>query len=381
MSENTTPQKTPVKSTKGLGRGLGSLLGGGDEGAFSKTAPGGVQAVEALTKKIEAKQESAIKVGFIDLSKPVAPTPAAANVTSAPLADVSPVAPAPTVTPATAPIQAAASVVVNVPEHARIWQIPIEKLNPNPKQPRQNFEKAPLDELANSIREKGIIQPILVRKQDDGEFEIIAGERRWRAAQLAGLKEVPAVLKNSEDREVLELALIENIQRENLNPVEEAEAYEFLIKKYNLTQNDLAQKVGKERATVANVLRLLQLQPSVRQMVSKGEISLGQAKVLLSVTDGDLQSKIAHKAKADSLSVRALEKLILKAKELKDVPDSKPLGAREKAAADLGEELQKLIGSKVALDYDGGKGRITIHFYSDDELNQIADTLRDSWRK
>ncbi len=369
MSENTTSQKTPVKPNKGLGRGLGSLLGSSDEGAFSKTAPGGTQVVEALTKKIEAKQESAIKVGFIDLSKPVA-----APVTASPAKEPEKTA-ASEVAAAPAPVAAPA-----VPDHARIWQIPIEKLNPNPNQPRQNFEKAPLDELANSIREKGVIQPILVRKQDDGEFEIIAGERRWRAAQLAGLKEVPAVIKNSEDQEVLELALIENIQRENLNPVEEAEAYEYLIKKYNLTQGDLAKKVGKERATVANVLRLLQLQPGVRQMVSKGEISLGQAKVLLGVTDFELQNKLAHKAKDESLSVRALEKLIAKAKDSAD-SETKTMGAREKAAAVLGEELQKLIGSKVSLDYDGGKGRITIHFYSDEELNQIADTLRDSWRK
>lgn len=354
MSDNTNPLTKAPPKAKGLGRGLGSLLGSTDEGAFSKATPAATNALEALTEKIEKKAEPAIREGFVE-STPVVVQP-----------------------PVQIPIP---PVVPSVPDHARIWQIPIEKLNPNPKQPRQNFEKAPLEELANSIREKGVIQPILVRKQPDGEFEIIAGERRWRAAQLAGLKEVPAVLKNSEDQETLEIALIENIQRENLNPIEEAEAYEFLIKKYNLTQNDLAQKVGKERATVANVLRILQLEPGVRQMVSKGEISLGQAKVLLGVTDGTIQAQLAAKARSEALSVRALEKLVARAKLAKDDSTSKKLDARAKAAADLGEELQKLIGSKVALDYDNGKGKIVIHFYSDDELNQVADTLRDSWRR
>ncbi len=356
MSDTANPQpKTPHKA-KGLGRGLGSLLGSTDEGAFSKSSVGASRALEALTEKIEKKAEPAIREGFIE----------AAPVLQTPVEKI---------------VEKIVTVTAPIPDHARIWQIAIEKLNPNPKQPRQNFEKGPLDELANSIKEKGVIQPILVRRIDGDEFEIIAGERRWRAAQLAGLKEVPAIIKKSEDQEVLEIALIENIQRENLNPIEEAEAYDFLIKKYNLTQNDLAQKVGKERATVTNVLRILQLEPGVRQMVSKGEISLGQAKVLLGVEDGSLQTQLANKAKSESLSVRALEKLVTRAKVATDSATTKKLDARAKAAADLGEELQKLIGSKVALDYDNGKGKIVIHFYSDDELNQVADTLRDSWRR
>ncbi len=332
MSENVQATRTNQKS-KGLGRGLGSLLGPTNEGAFSKTSVVN-QVVEEVTAKIEANQQSepAISQGIME----------------------------------------------SIPEGSRIWHIAIENVEPNPDQPRQVFNKEALAELANSIREKGIIQPLLVRKKEDGKFEIIAGERRWRAAQLAGLKEVPALIKTSEDQEVLELALIENIQRENLNPIEEAEAYDFLIKKYNLTQNDLAQKVGKERATITNVLRLLQLQPGVREMVSRGEISLGQAKVLLSLTDAQLQVDWAKKAKEESLSVRELEKRVAKAKsgEVEKVEDS----VRTRAAADLAEELQKLIGSKVAIDYNAGKGRIVIHFYSDEELNQIADTLRDSWR-
>jgi ParB family chromosome partitioning protein len=179
----------------------------------------------------------------------------------------------------------------------------------------------------------------------------------------------------------LELALIENIQRENLNVIEEAEAYDMLIKKYDLTQQDMANKVGKDRATIANVLRLLQLQPEVRQMVSSNELSLGQAKVLLGVSEPKTQVKLAKKTKEESLSVRALEKLVQGAKAPSTAPvlsDNDAL--RSKMAANLQEELQKLIGTKVNLDYDKGKGKLSIHFYSDAELNQMADRLRDAWQ-
>ena len=358
MSENTTQHKSPSKNHKGLGRGLGSLLGPTNEGAFSKALPTPEKTLEALTAKMPSQNEPALRAAFIET--PVTATPSPTSV----LDEAPPVQP----TPAPA-----------IPNNMRIWSLPIEKLAPNPKQPRQIFEKEPLQELAGSIKEKGIIQPLLVRKLAEDKFEIIAGERRWRAAQLAGLKEVPALIKESEDQEVLELALIENIQRENLNAVEEAEAYDYLIKKYNLTQQDLAQKVGKDRATVANMLRILQLQPGVRLMVSKGELSLGQAKVLLSVQDGKLQEELAVRCKDESLSVRALEKLVVKAKAPVE-PEKVTEDPRALAAKNLGEELQKLLGSKVVLDYDQGKGRITIHYYSDQELNQIVDTLRDSWR-
>lgn len=365
MSENQQPQKPNSKAQKGLGRGLGSLLSTGGDGAFSKTTPPAEKVLEALTQAMPSQAQPAIQQGFVETATP-------SKIEDA---QVKSSAPAPQAVQVSSPMVAAPS----VPPGMRVWQIPIEKIFPNANQPRQVFEKEALTELSNSIREKGIIQPILLRKSPDGEYEIIAGERRWRAAQMAGLKEVPALIKETSEQEVLELALIENIQRENLNAVEEAEAYEFLIKKYNLTQNDLAQKVGKDRATVANMLRILQLQPGVRQMVSRGEISLGQAKVLLGVTEGRLQQDLAQKAKNDNLSVRALEKLVAKAKITNELPSEKE-DARSKAAKALAEELQKLIGAKVLLDYDNGKGRIVISFYSDSELNQIADTLRDSWR-
>jgi ParB family transcriptional regulator, chromosome partitioning protein len=344
MSETTHSQKQPIKGAKGLGRGLGSLLSG-EDGAFAKNSPGADKTLQALTEKLPSQKDPAIQQGFIETKSP-APQPAPA-----------------------------------VPNHLRIWQVAIEKIAANPNQPRQVFDKEPLQELANSIHEKGIIQPLLLRKKGEG-FEIIAGERRWRAAQIAGLKEVPALIKESEDQEVLELALIENIQRENLNPIEEAEAYDFLIKKYNLTQQDLAQKVGKERATVANLLRLLGLDPAVRQMVSNKELSLGQAKVLLAITEGKQQQAMAERARKESLSVRALEKLVAKPKlEAVALEPNEDEQLRSMLAKDLGEEIQKLIGSKVVLDYDKGKGKIAISFYTDAELNQIADRLRKSWQQ
>jgi ParB family chromosome partitioning protein len=335
MSDQTQQQKTQGKA-KGLGRGLGSLLGTSDDGAFSKTIP--------ARPPLPALRENFVEKS---IAPPVTPQPA----------------------------------VAQVPNHLRIWQVAIEKLEPNPKQPRQVFSKEPLQELANSIKEKGIIQPLLVRKMGEDKFEIIAGERRWRAAQIAGLKEVPVLVKETQDQEVLELALIENIQRENLNPIEEAEAYDYLMKKYTLTQLDLAQKVGKDRATVANVLRLLQLNGAVRQMVSNNELSLGQAKVLMSISDPTVQQSMAQKAKNLQLSVRALEKMVVKSKAPATAAiTSDDQVLRAKMAATLGEELQKLIGSKVTLDYTEGQGKIAIHFYSEQELNQIADRLRDSWQ-
>lgn len=352
-------QKHQAVKGKGLGRGLGSLLGSGDEGAFGKTANDGKRVLEKLVEK-------AVAHPLPQVAAPVAAPAVAPVIASA-------VEPAPVAAPvAAAPV---------VPNHLRIWQIPIEKIEANPKQPRQHFEKSALDELALSILEKGVIQPILVRKSGPDKFEIIAGERRWRASQLAGLHEIPSIIKDSDEREVLELALIENIQRENLNVIEEAEAYDFLIKKYDLTQQDMANKVGKDRATVANVLRMLQLQPEVRQMVSANELSLGQAKVLLSVGDAKAQIKLAKKTKDESLSVRALEKLVAGSKAAAEAPAvSENDALRSKMAASLAEELQKLVGSKVNLDYDKGKGKLTIHFYSDAELNQLADRLRDAWQ-
>lgn len=267
---------------------------------------------------------------------------------------------------------------------ARVWQIAIENVIPNKNQPRQIFSPDDLKELSDSIREKGILQPIVARKMKDGGYEIVAGERRWRAAQLAGLHVVPVILKEIDDQEALELALIENIQRADLNPMEEAEAYAHLIKKYNLTQQRLSEKVGKERVTIANTMRLLNLAPEVRIMVSKGELSLGQAKVLLSVEDFASQRRLADRVKNDRLSVRATEKLVLKAfKELDQAERANESGENlaKKTALGLADDMQKLLGTKVDIDYSSGRGKISISFYSDDDLNNLAEKIKSAWQK
>lgn len=196
---------------------------------------------------------------------------------------------------------------------------------------------------------------------------------------MAGLKEVPALIKDSSEKETLELALIENIQRENLNPVEEAEAYDYLMETYNLTQQELADRVGKERATVANLLRLLNLTEDVRKMVSEGSLALGQAKVLMGLTDASAQKTIALQARNLGLSVRSLEKLVAKAKNVKSADQLASISVTDPHIENLRTELQKMVGSKVGIDYNEGKGRILLHFYSDDGLNDIVDRLRDAW--
>ncbi|MCB0355959.1 MAG: ParB/RepB/Spo0J family partition protein, partial [Bdellovibrionales bacterium] len=268
-----------------------------------------------------------------------------------------------------------------VPDHMRVWQVRTDRIVANKEQPRKIFIDEELESLTASIKEKGILQPITVRKLAEDKFEIIAGERRWRAAQRAGLQEVPVLLKDVDDSTSLELALIENIQREDLNPVEEAEAYFHLIKKYKMTQQQLAEKIGKERATVANVLRLLNLSPEVRKMVASCEISLGQAKALMALSDPKKQKSLAIKARDNQLSVRAVEKLVAKYRDSKKEEPTEQDILKDKSVETLRVELQRMLGTKVSIDYNTGKGKISIAFYSDEELNGIIDKIRESWKK
>lgn len=264
----------------------------------------------------------------------------------------------------------------------RVWKIAIDKLVPGAYQPRKSFNKETLGELAASIKENGIIQPITVRKRSAGGFEILAGERRWRAAQIAGFHEVPAIIKTISDREALQLSLIENIQREDLDPIEEAESYQKLIEEFGLSQLEAAEKVGKERSTVANALRLLSLPYEIRELVIKKEISAGHAKAILALTEKDKQLAFAKKILEKGLSVRALEAEIkIFTKEKNNQPKSQSSAditqdLAEKLAIELADQLQKTLGTKVEIKYKSGKGAVSIQFYSDDQLTQIYEKLK-----
>lgn len=251
-------------------------------------------------------------------------------------------------------------------------------LSPDKTQPRKNFDEAALAELAESVKQFGVLEPLLVQKKED-YFQIIAGERRFRAAIKAGLKKIPVLIKEYNAQEILEVSLIENIQRENLDPIEEAQAYQRLAEEYHLTQEDIAAKVGKSRPAVANALRLLRLDPELRTLVAEGSLSTGHAKVLLGVENAELRQALAQKCISDLWSVRQLEKAVEAAAKVKEGPseDEDPMKRAEKLAFDAaGEEMQKIFGTKVQILPGKKKGRIEIEYYSEDELERLLGMLR-----
>ncbi len=256
--------------------------------------------------------------------------------------------------------------------------LPLVQIRPSPLQPRKEFSAESLQELADSIREQGIVQPLIVRPGPEG-FELIAGERRWRAAQQAGLTEVPVVVREATDREVVELALIENLQRENLNPIEEAFGYAQLSSQFQLTQEDIARRVGKSRAVVANALRLLKLPDPVRELVRQGQLSVGHAKVLLSVSEPSRLQKLAQRVMAEALNVRQTEQLAARWNGTSVVPPptaAPPVStATDPHVADLENRLRERLGTAVHLRYRRGQGAIEIRFFSDDELNRLLGLI------
>ena len=261
-----------------------------------------------------------------------------------------------------------------IPEKGEeISYLDVERIMPGKQQPRRVFHEESLKELAASIKEKGVLQPVIVSRTGDGAFNLIAGERRWRASILAGLKKIPALIKNVASKDSLEIALIENIQREDLNPIETAEDFNRLVKDFELTQEDLAARVGKERATVANYLRLLKLPEEIKTMLYNGSLSMGHARALLSIEGRTRQVEAARKIIKSSLSVRETEVM---ARNI-----SKPLKGGEKIQIDpqiasLEEKLIKHLGTKVHIVHKGKKGgKIEIEYFSLDEFDRLIEIL------
>ena len=250
----------------------------------------------------------------------------------------------------------------------------INEVEPNRDQPRKNFDEDALLELSDSIKQFGVLQPLLVLKRKD-YYEIIAGERRWRAAKLAGVKEVPVIEKEYTDQEILEIGLIENIQRENLNPIEEAIAYKRLLEEFNLKQDEVAERVSKSRTAVTNSMRLLKLSDKVQQMIIDDMISTGHARALLAIDDPELQYTLANKIFDEKLSVRETEKLVKEIKNPKKPKEKKPV-ANSFIYQDLEEKMKSVFGTKVSIASKGkGKGKIEIEYYSDDELEHLFDMM------
>ncbi len=256
-----------------------------------------------------------------------------------------------------------------------ITEIETEKIKPNPNQPRKNFDVDALNELASSIKTHGIVQPIVVNDLGNGSYMIIAGERRWRAANICGLKTVPAVIRNYTDKQVKEISIIENLQREDLNPVEAARAIKELMDEYGLTQDAVAERIGKSRPAVANTLRLLSLYPDVLKLVEDGKLSAGHARCLVTVEDKNNQIKLANSVVQKNLSVRDLEKAV---KNLENASTQKRSIVSQEQSLELKEliiQMQKTFATKVTAIGNDNKGRIYIDYYTRDDLDRISELL------
>lgn len=255
---------------------------------------------------------------------------------------------------------------------SRETMIRVSDIEPNKSQPRKKFDEDALQELADSIKQYGVIQPLILQKRDK-YYEIIAGERRWRAARIAGLKEVPAIIKDYSPQEIVEIALIENIQREDLNPIEEAQTYQRLIQEFNLKQDEVAERVSKSRAAVTNSMRLLKLDERVQQMLIDDMLSSGHARALLAIEDKDKQYHLANRIFDEKLSVRETEKLV---KQLtKEKPEKETAATQEDdfIYRDLEDRIRSIVGTKVSIHNKKNKGSIEIEYYSREELERIID--------
>ncbi len=328
-------------SKPALGRGLSALLGGKPSGA-SPFAPVAAAAAPA-------------------------PSSAAAAPTAA-----NPTPPAPAAGPG------------EIDEVPRVRQVPVGRVRPSALQPRRDFPAESLRELADSIREQGILQPLVVRPAGE-HLELIAGERRWRAAQLAGLPEVPVIVREADDTTALELMLVENLQREDLNPIDEAQGYAELLSRFQLTQEAVATKVGRSRTAVANALRFLRLPVTVQAMIREGQLSAGHAKVILGLPDPADQASVAATAMANGLSVRQVEELVTRHLAPAATPSTASTAAamratpavplRDPHVASLEDKLRQRLGTKVTLRYRAGRGQVDIRFFSDAELERVLEIV------
>lgn len=254
-----------------------------------------------------------------------------------------------------------------------IEEIEIDKIQPNKDQPRKTFNEDSLHQLKESIQAHGLVQPIVVNK-DHEYYQIVAGERRWRAAKLAGLTRIPCVIKNYSDETVAKIALVENLQREDLNDIEEAIAYQTLIEKFNLTQDRISEAVGKSRSHIANTMRLLKLDHHVRDMVVHGKISGGHARALLRIDNAEKQKEMAERIHLHGLSVRDIENYVSKKAPVKKKTEKKQTGNKHELQA-IEERLRDLLSTKVEIKHHKNKGTIEIEYYSEDELNRIVQLL------
>jgi len=261
------------------------------------------------------------------------------------------------------------------PDGRRVLAIPIHEVHPNPNQPRSDFDPEALAELVESISRNGVIQPIIVRSTEQG-YELIAGERRWRSAAQAGLATIPAIVRDASDNESLELSIIENIQRQDLNPIEEAKAYKELIERFALTQDEAASRLGKSRATVANLLRLLDLPPDIQDSVSRGTLSMGHARALLSLPDRGEQRRLAARVQKDDLSVRQTERLVSDRIRRKR-PTRSAKGAKPPHIADLESRLRTVLGTRVSIEprKNEKSGKLVIDYFSQDDFQRILEHL------
>jgi ParB family chromosome partitioning protein len=263
---------------------------------------------------------------------------------------------------------------------AYFQELPITAVTPNPRQPRQVFDEDALDELVDSIREVGLLQPVIVREAGSGQYELVMGERRWRAAQRAGLTDIPAIVRATTDDDLLRDALMENLHREQLNPLEEAAAYQQLLDDFGATHEELARKIGRSRPHISNTLRLLNLSPAVQRRVAAGVLSAGHARALLSLEDPDAQDHLAHRIVAEGLSVRAVEEIVtmgdvhpVKARR----PTSRP--AASPALDELATRLSDAFDTRVKVELGKRKGKIVVEFGSLEDLERIVTTMSPQW--